>query len=71
MKYIFIFFSLLFIGCATKTEYQEVFIPIKCDIPYPILQKQTNDVIQNQKQLILYTKELEFALDCCIKGDCK
>lgn len=66
-----IIFPFLLIGCTTKTEYQEVFIPTKCDIPYPILQNPTNDVIQNQRQLILYTKELEFALNCCIKGECE
>lgn len=64
------FFCLCFVGCST-TAYKEVFIPIKCDIPYPTLQRQTTDVIQNQRNLVLYTKELELALDCCIKGECE
>ena len=65
-----VFSLLLLVGC-TSTAYQEVFIPIKCDIPYPTLQKQTSDVVQNQRNLVLYTKELEMALDCCIKGECE
>ena len=66
-----VFSLLLLVGCTSTTQYQEVFIPIKCDIPYPVLQKQTSDVVQNQRNLVLYTKELETALDCCIKGECE
>ena len=65
-----VFSLLLLVGC-TSTAYQEVYIPIKCDIPYPTLQKQTSDVVQNQRNLVLYIKELETALDCCIKGECE
>ena len=66
-----VFSLLLLVGCTSTTQYQEVFIPIKCDIPYPVLQKKTSDVVQNQRNLVLYTKELETALDCCIKGECE
>ena len=60
----------LFIGCAS-TSYKEVFIPVKCNIEYPQLPNQTHDLITNQKQIVIYVKELENALDCCIKGVCE
>lgn len=72
MKLILLFFfAIFFVACSTKIETKEVYIPIKCNIPYPQKQKNTGDIIQNQKHLTMYTMELEAALDCCIKGICK
>lgn len=68
--FLFIISTLLFCGCST-IEYKEVYIPTKCDIPYPKIAKKTDDIIENQKNLVVYTLELEDALNCCIKGECE
>ena len=67
------FFLFLQIGitaaCApTHTQYQEVYIPQKCDIALPVRPARSESAALMIVDLIEYTQKLEYALNAC-KGE--
>lgn len=69
MKYILIFLPLLFLGCSTlvKTEIQEVYIPVRCDVELPTKPKDDSS-FESAKNLTIYYIEIEQILRDCMKG---
>lgn len=66
MKYIFLFLPLLFLGCSTlvKTEIQEVYIPVRCNVKLPVKPKDDGS-FESAKKLTIYYIEIEqIARDC-------
>lgn len=57
-------------GCAYKTQYERVNVPVKCDIDKPIKPNlDSNFLPENIKNLLIYTESLESALNHCVGGN--
>lgn len=67
---LFILIILFFNACATKIEYRDVYIPQRCDVEIPKL-NSANNVNDRARESVIYTKKLEKALTCCVKGICE
>lgn len=69
MKYILIFLPLLFLGCSTvvRTEIQEVYIPVRCDVKLPTKPKDDGN-FESAKNLTIYYIKIEQILRDCVKG---
>ncbi|MBR8461460.1 hypothetical protein KDD93_06780 [Campylobacter sp. faydin G-24] len=61
----------VFAGCAdkkvlTRTEWQKVYIPIKCEVDIPTKPKYTPSDLQSAKELAKYYEEVENLLKGCV-----
>ncbi|WP_240446417.1 hypothetical protein [Helicobacter pylori] len=59
------FFSFAFLGCAKKIIYQQVKIPVKCDIVLPSRPSERLEGLEYLKELLIYTELLEKDLNFC------
>ncbi|WP_169780206.1 hypothetical protein [Campylobacter curvus] len=68
----FLFFTLFFAGCAakpeviTKTQYQEVYIPVRCQAKIPEKPKFDKKDLQSARALAVYYRQVEILLKGCI-----
>ncbi|WP_100951405.1 hypothetical protein [Helicobacter pylori] len=69
MKLLFLAFvlSVSFNACAKKVIYQEVKVPIKCDILMPSRPSEHLEALEYLKALLIYTETLENDLKFCTK----
>ncbi|ANT43227.1 hypothetical protein [Helicobacter phage DeM53M] len=69
MKLLFLAFgfSVGFSACAKKIIYQEVKVPIKCDIEIPTRPSEHLEALEYLKALLIYTETLENDLKFCTK----
>ncbi len=65
---IFVVALVIFSGCTPKTitQYEQVYIPIKCDVNIPQKPNDTKDEVKNNLLIINYVKQLEQALKRCM-----
>lgn len=70
-RFIFITTLIFLTGCSTKThtEYQPVYIPVKCNISIPKAPKYDEDVIITNINILNYAEKLKVALDICVSGE--
>lgn len=72
---VFFFLSLFLFGCSAKEQVvykqdiKEVYIPVKCKVDLPKKPKPTGDTVKDNINIIAYSKEIEQALQACIKGE--
>lgn len=52
-------------GCASKTEYKEVYIPMKCPLKMP-LKPQNDSSFESHRDLMIYYLECENIAKKCI-----
>ncbi|WP_169785065.1 hypothetical protein [Campylobacter curvus] len=70
---VFLLFALFFIGCAdkpeiiTKTQYQDVYIPVKCQAKMPKKPKFDKEDMQSARALAVYYRQVEALLMECVK----
>lgn len=68
----FLLFAVFFIGCAakpeiiTKTQYQDVYVPVKCQVKIPEKPKFDKKDLQSAKALAVYYRQVEALLKECI-----
>lgn len=63
---IFALFSIILNGCNDRVIYKEVKIPIKCDV-LPIKKPSfTGDYINDLKNILIYSEQLEKDLNFCL-----
>ncbi|EJB37850.1 hypothetical protein [Helicobacter pylori] len=69
MKLLFLAFvvSVCFSACAEKIVYQEVKVPIKCDIEIPTRPSEHLEALEYLRALLIYTETLENDLKFCTK----
>ncbi len=69
MKLLFLAFvvSVSFTACAKKVIYQQVKVPIKCDIEIPSRPSEHLEALEYLKALLIYTETLENDLKFCTK----
>ncbi|RVZ56212.1 hypothetical protein EC565_07925 [Helicobacter pylori] len=69
MKLIFLAFcvSVGFSACAKRMIYQEVKVPIKCDIEIPTRPSEHLEALEYLRALLIYTETLENDLKFCTK----
>ena len=48
-----------------RTVYQDVYIPVACDVSQPVKPLQTDSPVVNTIDIIDYARELEIALKAC------
>ncbi|WQR65296.1 hypothetical protein KVD00_02925 [Helicobacter pylori] len=60
-------FSVSFSACAKRVIYQEVKVPIKCDIEIPTRPSEHLEALEYLKALLIYTEMLENDLKFCTK----
>ncbi|QTO97833.1 hypothetical protein J5D20_04690 [Helicobacter pylori] len=60
-------FSVFFNACAKKIIYQEVKVPIKCDIEIPTRPSAHLEALEYLRALLIYTETLENDLKFCTK----
>ncbi|GAA7345560.1 hypothetical protein ID0616_18360 [Helicobacter pylori] len=67
MKLLFLAFviSVSFSACAKKVIYQEVKVPIKCDIEIPTRPSEYLEALEYLRALLIYTETLENDLKFC------
>lgn len=67
---ILVFFFFVLVGCSTKVEYREIYIPTKCEIPEREKPKKENfkDFTEFQAHLRAYYKNIESDLYFCRNG---
>ncbi|MDU6827738.1 hypothetical protein [Campylobacter sp.] len=69
---VFLFFALFFIGCAakpeiiTRTQYQDVYIPVRCQAKMPEKPKFDKKDLQSARALAVYYRQVEILLKRCI-----
>ena len=69
---VFLLFALFFIGCAakpeiiTKTQYQDVYVPVKCQAKIPEKPKFDKKDLESARQISIYYKQIEALLKECI-----
>lgn len=69
---VFLFFVLLLAGCSakpeviTKTQYQDVYIPVRCQVKMPEKPKFDKKDLKSARQISIYYKEVEALLKECI-----
>ncbi|MDU9702939.1 hypothetical protein [Helicobacter pylori] len=61
--------SAFFSACAKKIIYQEVKVPIKCDIEIPTRPSEHLEALEYLKALLIYTETLENDLKFCTKNN--
>ncbi|PUD46108.1 hypothetical protein [Helicobacter pylori] len=59
--------SVIFSACAKKVIYQEVKVPIKCDIEIPTRPSEHLEALEYLRALLIYTETLENDLKFCTK----
>lgn len=70
---VFLLFAVFFAGCAakpeiiTKTQYQDVYIPVKCQVKIPQKPKFDKKDLQSAKALAVYCRQVEALLMECVK----
>ena len=70
---VFLLFALFFIGCAdkpeiiTKTQYQDVYIPVRCQAKIPEKPKFDKKDLQSARALAVYYRQVEALLMECVK----
>ncbi|MCQ2716769.1 hypothetical protein JT056_07590 [Helicobacter pylori] len=71
MKLLFLAFgvSAIFSACAKKIVYQEVKVPIKCDIEIPTRPSEHLEALEYLRALLIYTETLENDLKFCTKNN--
>ncbi|RVY52929.1 hypothetical protein [Helicobacter pylori] len=69
MKLLFLAFcvSVCFSACAKRVVYQEVKVPIKCDIELPSRPSEHLEALEYLRALLIYTETLENDLKFCTK----
>ncbi|MGL2858265.1 hypothetical protein ACQKAM_02905 [Helicobacter pylori] len=69
MKLLFLAFcfSAFFSACAKKIIYQQVKVPIKCDIEIPTRPIEHLETLEYLRALLIYTETLENDLKFCTK----
>ncbi|GAA7288635.1 hypothetical protein ID0561_06900 [Helicobacter pylori] len=67
MKLLFLAFviSVSFSACAKRVIYQEVKVPIKCDIEIPSRPSAHLEALEYLRALLIYTETLENDLKFC------
>ncbi|GAA9279079.1 hypothetical protein TH0225_06570 [Helicobacter pylori] len=67
MKFLFLafVFSVSFNACAKRVIYQEVKVPIKCDIEIPTRPSAHLEALEYLRALLIYTETLENDLKFC------
>lgn len=57
----------LIFGCAAPTsiEYKPVAVPVKCEVPDVQRPSRTGDVVEDTRNIVKYTEQVESALDAC------
>ncbi|GAA9437394.1 hypothetical protein BTM431_15160 [Helicobacter pylori] len=60
-------FSVILTACAEKVIYQEVKVPIKCDIELPTRPSEHLEALEYLRALLIYTETLENDLKFCTK----
>lgn len=69
---VFFFFALLLAGCSAKPEvitriqYQDVYIPVKCQVKIPEKPKFNKKDLQSARALAVYYRQVEILLKRCI-----
>ncbi|MFP6257953.1 hypothetical protein ACLGDM_00070 [Helicobacter pylori] len=58
-----------FSACAKKIIYQEVKVPIKCDIEMPSRPSEHLETLEYLRALLIYTETLENDLKFCTKNN--
>ncbi|WRB39154.1 hypothetical protein KVL30_01005 [Helicobacter pylori] len=61
--------SVSFNACAKKVIYQEVKVPIKCDIEMPSRPSEHLEALEYLRALLIYTETLENDLKFCTKNN--
>ncbi|MFP6118362.1 hypothetical protein ACLGA5_04125 [Helicobacter pylori] len=61
--------SVCFSACAKRIIYQEVKIPIKCDIEIPTRPSAHLEALEYLRALLIYTETLENDLKFCTKNN--
>ncbi|WQY47321.1 hypothetical protein KVK58_03430 [Helicobacter pylori] len=71
MKLLFLVcvFSISFSACAKRIIYQEVKVPIKCDIEMPTRPSAHLEALEYLRVLLIYTETLENDLKFCTKNN--
>ncbi|PUD06520.1 hypothetical protein [Helicobacter pylori] len=71
MKLLFLAFgfSVGFSACAKKIIYQEVKVPIKCNIEIPTRPSEHLEALEYLRALLIYTETLENDLKFCTKNN--
>nr|WP_181345249.1 hypothetical protein [Helicobacter pylori] len=62
-------FSVGFSACAKKIIYQEVKVPIKCNIEIPTRPSEHLEALEYLRALLIYTETLENDLKFCTKNN--
>ncbi|ANT42514.1 hypothetical protein [Helicobacter phage UKEN31U] len=57
-----------FSACAKRVVYQEVKVPIKCDIEIPSRPSEHLEALEYLRALLIYTETLENDLKFCTKN---
>ncbi|MFP6089022.1 hypothetical protein ACLF9V_03765 [Helicobacter pylori] len=71
MKLLFLacVFIVSFTACAKRIVYQEVKVPIKCDIELPTRPSAHLEALEYLRALLIYTETLENDLKFCTKNN--
>ncbi|GAA7359775.1 hypothetical protein [Helicobacter pylori] len=71
MKFLFLAFvlSVSFNACAKRVIYQEVKVPIKCNIEIPTRPSEHLEALEYLRALLIYTETLENDLKFCTKSN--
>lgn len=70
---VFLLLAVFFIGCSskpeiiTKTQYQDVYIPVKCQVKIPQKPKFDKKDLQSARALAVYYRQVEALLMECVK----
>ena len=70
---VFLFFALFFVGCSskpeiiTKTQYQDVYVPVRCQAKMPEKPKFDKKDMQSARALAVYYRQVEALLMECVK----
>lgn len=69
---LFVIFAILLTGCAaTRVEYVEKKVPVRCDVKKAQLPPYTGDVLVDVPNILIYTEIIEGDVDFCIEGKIK
>lgn len=69
---VFLFLVLFFTGCSakpeviTKTQYQDVYVPVRCQVKMPEKPKFDKKDLQSARALAVYYRQVEILLKRCI-----
>ena len=59
----------MFIGCAQRVIYKDVYIPTKCDISIPQSPILSGDLVSDFVKALEHSELLERDLEFCVKGE--